>query len=52
MTSGAVFFTNALDKSTAPLGSYVAVDITADVGANAANGAFLEIYRLRQRPVA
>ena len=44
VTSGAVFFTNGLDKSTGTTGSYVDVDITADVGANAANGAFLEIY--------
>ena len=44
VTSGAVFFTNAVDKSTGSTGSYQSVDITADVGANAANGAFLEIY--------
>ncbi|OGO67960.1 MAG: hypothetical protein A2Z37_01800 [Chloroflexi bacterium RBG_19FT_COMBO_62_14] len=44
VTSGAVFFTNAVDKSTATLGSYVGVDITADLqGADDANGAFLEV---------
>ena len=45
VTSGAVFFTNAIDKSTGSTGPpYQPVDITADVGANAANGAFLEIF--------
>ena len=43
VTSGAVFFTNALDKSTATPGSYQPVDITNDVGAGVANGAFVEI---------
>jgi predicted nucleic acid-binding protein len=31
VTSGAVFFTNAVDKSTATLGTYVDVDITGDL---------------------
>ncbi len=45
VTSGAVFFTNGLDKSTATLEpTYVDVDLTADVGANAANGAFVEVF--------
>jgi hypothetical protein len=43
VTSGAVFFTNALDKSTATTGSYQDVDLTIDVGAGVANGAFVEI---------
>jgi len=43
VTSGAVFFTNAVDKSTAITGSYQPVDITNDVGAGVANGAFVEI---------
>jgi hypothetical protein len=44
VTSGAVFFTNALDKSTGTTGSYQPVDITNDVGAGStANGAFVEI---------
>jgi photosystem II stability/assembly factor-like uncharacterized protein len=42
VTSGAVFFTNALDKSTGTTGSYVDVDITADIGSDNANGAILE----------
>jgi len=43
VTSGAVFFTNAIDKSTGTTGSYQDVDITNDVGAGVANGAFVEI---------
>jgi hypothetical protein len=44
VTSGAVFFTNAVDKSTAITGSYVAVDITGDLqGGDDANGALLEV---------
>jgi hypothetical protein len=43
VTSGAVFFTNAADKSTATTGSYVDVDITGDIGADNANGALVEL---------
>ena len=43
VTEGAVFFTNAIDKSTGTTGSYQPVDITNDVGAGVANGAFVEI---------
>jgi hypothetical protein len=44
VTSGAVFFTNAVDKSTATLGTYVGVDITGDLqGADDASGAILEV---------
>ncbi len=44
VTHGARFFTNALDKSTATEGSYVDVDITANIlPGDDANGAILEI---------
>jgi hypothetical protein len=44
VTSGAVFFTNAVDKSTATVATYVDVDITGDLqGADDANGAILEV---------
>ena len=43
VTSGAVFFMNAVDKSTTTLGAYEDVDITADIGADNANGAILEV---------
>ena len=43
VTSGAVFFTNAIDKSTSTTSSYVDVDISSDIGADDANGAILEI---------
>lgn len=43
ITSGAVFFTTPLNKSTATLEpTYVDVDITGDIGADDANGVFLE----------
>ncbi len=41
VTSGAVFFTNAILKTDTA--AYTDVDITADIGTNDANGAFLEI---------
>ncbi len=44
ITSGAAFFTNALNKSTGTTGSYVDVDITADIGADDANGVLLEFH--------
>jgi hypothetical protein len=45
ITSGAHFFTNAVDKSTATEDSYVDVDITADLqGADDASGAILEVF--------
>jgi hypothetical protein len=43
VTDGAVFFTNAVDKATSTYGSYVAVDITGDIGADDANGAILAL---------
>jgi hypothetical protein len=43
VTEGAVFFTNAVDVSTATTASYVDTDITANIGANDANGAILEL---------
>ncbi len=43
VTDGAVFLTNGVDKSTATTGSYVNVDITADIGTDDANGAILEL---------
>ncbi len=42
VTAGAVFFTNAINKSTATVGSYVDVDITSDIGSDDANGAIVE----------
>ena len=42
VTEGAVFFTNGVNKSTSTTGSFVDVDITADIGTNRANGAFIE----------
>ncbi|MHC4414872.1 MAG: right-handed parallel beta-helix repeat-containing protein [Planctomycetota bacterium] len=42
VTSGAVFFTNGVNKSTGTTGSYVDVDITADLGSDDANGAILQ----------
>ncbi|MHC4218613.1 MAG: right-handed parallel beta-helix repeat-containing protein [Planctomycetota bacterium] len=44
VTSGAVFFTNAVDKATATTGSYVDVDITGDIGSDDANGAILSLH--------
>ena len=44
VTGGAVFFTNAIDKSTGTTGSYQDVDITADIGSDNANGAIVEVY--------
>jgi hypothetical protein len=44
VTSGAVFFTNALNKSTGTTGSYVDVDITGDIGSDNANGAILDVF--------
>ncbi|MGH9461798.1 MAG: hypothetical protein ACRD1X_11310, partial [Vicinamibacteria bacterium] len=45
VTSGAVFFTNAIDKShTGPVNTYQAADITANIGTDDANGAIVEIY--------
>jgi hypothetical protein len=44
VTSGAVFFTNGVDKSTGTTGSYVDVDISADLGSDDANGAILQIF--------
>ena len=46
VTSGAVFFTNAVDKSTATTGSYVDVDITGDIGSDDATGALLETFAI------
>ncbi len=43
VTSGAVYFTNAVNRSTGTTGSYVSEDMTADLGAGVANGVFLEI---------
>jgi hypothetical protein len=44
ITSGAHFFTNAVDKSTATTGNYADVDITADLqGQDDASGAILEV---------
>lgn len=45
VTEGAVFFTNGIDKSTATVGTYVDVDITADIGSDTANGAIVEWNR-------
>ena len=44
VTHGAVFFTNGVDKATTTTGAYVDVDITADIGADVANGAFVEVH--------
>jgi hypothetical protein len=45
VTSGAVFFTDAVAKATATTAEYVDVDITADLlGSDVANGAILEIH--------
>jgi len=44
VTSGAVFFTNAINKSTGSTGSYQSVDITANIGSDDANGAIVEVY--------
>ena len=52
VTSGAVFFMNAVDKSTATTGSYVGVNITGDVGSDNANGAILEIANVNTRRTA
>ena len=43
ITSGAVFFTTPVDKSTADT-SYFDIDITPDIGADDANGAILEYF--------
>jgi hypothetical protein len=43
VTSGAVFFTNAVNKATSTTGSYVDVDITGDIGSDDANGAILRL---------
>jgi hypothetical protein len=42
VTTGAVFFTNAVNKSTGTTGSYVDTDITSDIGTDDATGAILE----------
>jgi hypothetical protein len=42
VTSGAVFFTNALDKSTGTKDIYEDVDISGDVGTDEPNGVILE----------
>ncbi len=42
VTQGAVFFTNAADKSAASSGSYVDTDITPQIGTDVANGALVE----------
>ena len=44
VTHGAVFFANAVDKSTSSTGTYQDVDITADIGGNRVNGAFVELH--------
>jgi hypothetical protein len=43
VTSGAVFFTNGIDKSTGTSGSYQDVDITAQIGTDDANGALVQV---------
>jgi PQQ-like domain/PQQ enzyme repeat len=43
VTQGAVFFTNGVDKTAGTADNYLDVDITSDVGADVANGAFVEI---------
>jgi outer membrane protein assembly factor BamB len=43
VTSGAVFFTNGVDKTAATIDTYLDVDITPDIGFDVANGAFVEI---------
>ncbi|MFQ5908897.1 MAG: hypothetical protein ACE5JE_08770 [Thermoplasmata archaeon] len=43
VTSGATFFTNAVDKSLTSTGSWLEIDISGDTGSNTANGAFLEV---------
>jgi hypothetical protein len=43
VTSGAVFFTNGVNKTTAGA-TYADADITPNIGGNNANGAFVEIY--------
>ena len=42
VTHGAVFFTNAVPKLATTAGSYEDVDITAELGGDRANGAFVE----------
>ena len=52
VTQGAVFFTDAVDKSTAITASYQPVDITGDIGADNANGAIVEIANLNSLSTA
>ncbi len=44
VTHGAVFIANGVDKSTSSAGAYQDVDITADIGGNRVNGAFVELH--------
>jgi hypothetical protein len=50
VTSGAVFFTDPIDKSTTTTDSYVDVDITNDLlGSDDANGAIVEFHQTDNR---
>ncbi|MFQ5920250.1 MAG: hypothetical protein ACE5I4_09455, partial [Thermoplasmata archaeon] len=42
-TTGATFFTNAVDKSLTATASWLEIDISGDTGGNTANGAFIEV---------